>query len=85
MPPPCIYVFPATIPSPRNNPAPVAQSLQQVELLLAFHHCFHGEDNEVNFVDFVVRHDGSDTVRSTVIRRGDEIQRKSGETPIHRV
>ena len=39
LPPPCIYLFPATIPSPRNNPHPVAQSLDDVHLLKASHAC----------------------------------------------
>jgi hypothetical protein len=81
--PPCIYVFPPTIPSTRNNPRPTAQSLDNVLLLKAFHECFHGIDSEVNYVDFEVEHDGADTVRRSRIRRaGSEIQ--SGWTAIRR-
>ena len=40
LPPPCIYVFPSTIPTPRNNANPRAQPLAAVELLQAFHRCF---------------------------------------------
>lgn len=84
LPPPCIYMFPATIPSPRNNPNPQAQPLQQVELLAALHQCFRGADDEVNYVDFSVGYRGTDTVRKTTIRRAGVIQRESDETPIQR-
>lgn len=70
LPPPCIYVLPATIPSPRNNPNPTAQNLEDVQLLQAFHECFGGTDNEINFVDFEVQHRGADTLRTTTVRRG---------------
>lgn len=85
LPPPCIYVFPATVPSPRNNPHPVAQALGAVHLLQAFHTCFGGADDEVNYVDFSVEHRGADTLRTTVVRRGNAVQKESEATPIRRV
>jgi len=84
LPPPCIYVFPATIASPRNNPKPIAQPLVDVHLLKAFHECFHGADDEVNYVDFEIEHNGADTERLTRIRRGGEVARESELTPIQR-
>jgi hypothetical protein len=81
--PPCIYVFPPTIPSPRNNPRPLAQSLEDVSLLKAFHECFCGEDSEINYVDFEIEHHEADTVRRSRIRRGNT-QIESGWTPIRR-
>ena len=85
LPPPCIYVFPATIPSPRNNPNPIAQSLQSVEILQAFHSCFQGRDDEVNYVDFEVSYRGTGTIiRKTRIRRAGAIRRESKQTPIRR-
>jgi hypothetical protein len=84
LPPPCIYVFPATIPSPRNNPHPKAQPLQHVELLSAFHQGFGGYDDEINYVDFSIGHQGAETVRKTTIRRAGIVQRESTETPIQR-
>jgi hypothetical protein len=81
--PPCIYVFPSTIPSPRNNPRPVSQSLDDVLILKAFHECFAGRDDEVNYVDFEVEHREAETVRRSRIRRaGAEIE--SGWTAIRR-
>ncbi|GAB3030098.1 hypothetical protein GCM10027285_10790 [Oleiagrimonas citrea] len=84
LPPPCLYVFPATIPSPRNNPSPKPQSLNDVELLKAFHDCFKGKDSEVNYVDFEVRYKNSETERKTRVVRDGVVQRESDFTPIKR-
>ncbi len=84
LPPPCIYVMPATVPSPRTNPTPAAQALEDVHLLQAFHDCFGGRGDEVNFVDFEIEHQGAETMRRTRIRRGGEVVRESQFTPIRR-
>lgn len=84
LPPPCIYVLPATIPSPRNNPHPPAQRIEDVELLAAFNDCFGGEADEINYVDFQVEYRGADTVRTTTIARDGEAQRVSNATAIRR-
>lgn len=84
LPPPCIYVMPATIPSPRNNPHPAPQRLEDVQLLKAFHDCFKGRDDEVSFVDFEVRHQGPDTERKTRVVRAGVTQRESDMTAIRR-
>ncbi|MBU1397042.1 MAG: hypothetical protein KKE84_13015 [Gammaproteobacteria bacterium] len=84
LPPPCIYLLPATIPSPRNNPSPPPQQLQDVELLQAFANCFHADANDLNYVSFAVSHDGAETVRSTTITRNGVVQRQSGQTAIRR-
>lgn len=84
LPPPCIYVFPATVPSPRNNPHPPAQQLKDVELLTAFNNCFRGRDDEINFVDIEVEYKGGDTLRKTTVQRNNEEQRVSGRTAIRR-
>ncbi|KVU88405.1 hypothetical protein [Burkholderia ubonensis] len=84
VPPPCIYVFPSTVPSPRNNPNPMAQSLADVQLLDAFNNCFAGTADEVTYVDFEVSHAGSDTVRTTQLRRNGVVQRRSEPTAIRR-
>ncbi|MCA1986080.1 MAG: hypothetical protein LDL27_06350 [Desulfovibrio sp.] len=84
LPPPCIYLFPPTIPSPRNNPSPAPQAIGQVELLQAFHLCFGGIDEELNSVHITVAHQGAETVRSTSVIRGGVPQRESGMTAIRR-
>jgi hypothetical protein len=84
LPPPCIYVLPATIPSPRNNPHPPSQKLEDVELLKAFHDCFNGQPEEVSYVDFEVAYKEADTVRTTRVHRDDELQQESNATAIRR-
>lgn len=84
LPPPCIYVLPQTVPSPRNNPAPTAQKLEDVEILQAMNDCFNGLESEVNYVDFEVEHKGQDTARKTIVSRDSLVQKSSGLTPIRR-
>lgn len=85
IPPPCIYIFPSTIPSPRNNPSPVVPNISEVGILKAFHDAFGGSDRHVNTVNFEVSHQGPETVRSTVIRRDGQVVRQSARpTPIRR-
>lgn len=84
LPPPCIYVLPGTIPSPRNNPRPQPQQLKEVQLLQAFHDCFNGRDDEVNYVSFEVGYQGTDTVRTTRVVRNGVTVMESDATPIRR-
>jgi hypothetical protein len=84
LPPPCLYLFPATIPSPRNNPKPEPQKLADVGLMQAFLDCFKGSPEEVNYVTIEVAHQGADTVRSTTIKRGGVVERQSELIAIRR-
>ena len=84
LPPPCIYLFPATIPAPRNNPAPKAQVLEAVELLTAFNACFGGTANEINTVDFDVENRGADILRTTRVTRDGVVVQESAPTAIRR-
>jgi hypothetical protein len=83
LPPPCIYIFPSTVPHPRNNPTPAAQSIDDVQFLKALHQGFRGNDDELNYVDFQVNYKGTDIIRKTRIRRGTESQ-ESGFVSIRR-
>ncbi|MCF6221428.1 MAG: hypothetical protein L3J65_09965 [Robiginitomaculum sp.] len=84
LPPPCIYTFPATIPSPRNNPKPPARQLQDVEILRAFHCCFMGNDDEVNHVEIEAAMKGVEVVRQTTITRNSKVRRQSAYSAIKR-
>ena len=84
LPPPCIYLFPDTIPSPRNNPSPEPHSIDDVGLLKALHECFQGSDDELNLVQLEVAHQGSETVRTTSVHRGGVLRKESDRTPIQR-
>jgi hypothetical protein len=82
--PPCIYLFPRTVPSVRNNPNPEPHKLEEVGFLMALNTCFNGYLPEINRVRFKVAHQGGDTVRTTSIERGGILQRESRPTPIRR-
>lgn len=84
LPPPCVYAFPATIPSPRNNPNPPAQPIENVEFLAALHSAFGGRPEEVNSVSIAVGYQDRDTVRSTTVERGGVIVAQSEPTAIRR-
>ena len=85
LPPPCVYVLPDTIPHARNNPHARAQRLADVELLTAFHDCFGGQADEVNYVDYRAEQRGADTHRSTRITRAGQEAMSTRATPIRRV
>ena len=84
LPPPCIYLFPRTVPSVRNNPNPEPHKLKDVGFLFALNECFGGYFDEINHVRFLVAHQGGDTVRTTSIERANVTQRKSRATAIRR-
>lgn len=84
LPPPCIYLLPATIPSPRNNPNPTPQRLEEVQILQAFYDCFRCENSEVNYVDFSVTYRGSELLRKTRVTRNEVVQQESQYTAIRR-
>lgn len=84
VPPPCVYLFPGTIPSPRNNPCPKPQKIKNVELLNAFHQCFGGLDSELNEVEIEVSYQDADLVRTTRISRNGSEVVTSNKTPIQR-
>jgi hypothetical protein len=84
LPPPCIYLFPATIPSARNNPNPPPQSLGDVQILDALYQCFGGTQDELSYVGFEVGHQGAETVRTTRVTRNGIVQFESRPTPIQR-
>lgn len=84
LPPPCLYLFPGTIPSPKNNPNPTPHALGDVQLMQAFNDCFGCQPEEINYVNFDVAYRGTDTVRTTRITRGGIVQRESDPTAIRR-
>lgn len=84
VPAPCLYLFPNTIPSARNNPSPRAQDISDVEILSAFHNCFGGRTDELHEVQFTVAHQGAETVRTTTVLRGGRAVKASQPTPIKR-
>jgi hypothetical protein len=84
LPPPCVYLFPRTVPSVRNNPTPRVNSLTDVGILDAMHRCFRGEEKDINSVSIEVAHRGVETVRKTTITRDGVVQKTTEPTPIRR-
>ena len=85
IPPPCIYLFPATIPSPRTNPNPRPHRLDEVGILNAFYSAFGCTEEYLNTVEFTVGHEGAEVVRSTkVTRNGIVVKGTTRPTPIQR-
>lgn len=85
LPPPCIYLFPRTVPHPRNNPRPPAHALEDVGFLQALHSAFGGLDTHLNYVEFSVAYAGTETVRETTITRaGVVVAETQRPTPILR-
>ena len=84
LPPPCVYVFPATTPTARDNPMPPAQPIENVQILNAINQCFGGRSEELNSVTFEVASRGADTVRTTRIYRNGVVVKASKPTPIKR-
>ncbi|MDP3115950.1 MAG: hypothetical protein Q8N19_02425 [Phenylobacterium sp.] len=83
-PPPCVYVFPSSIPY-AAQPLARAQPLEAVEFLAALHAGFAGWPEEVNYVDFEIAAAGEELHRRTTIRRGGQVVSASDMTPIRRV
>jgi hypothetical protein len=84
LPPPCLYLFPATIPSPRNNPSPATHTLESLEFLTALHTHFKGREEEVFTVSLSTRYSGRDLQRMTVVSSGGAVVQESGWQAIRR-
>jgi hypothetical protein len=84
LPPPCLYLFPRTIPSPRNNPAPPPHTVVDLEFVSILSQRFGVLPDEVYSVEFAVRYRGADLERLTTISRTKSPQRTSTWTPIRR-
>ena len=82
--PPCIYLFPSSIPSVRNNANPASHKLKDLEFLNALHLCFGGTDDELHSVRFNVAYKDSDLVRTTTVSRSGMDDVESKPTPIRR-
>lgn len=84
LPPPCIYLFPRTIPEPRNNPKPRCWRLEQVKFLKILHEAFKGDAEDVTEVRIEADMDGATVRRTTrLVRNGVEIT-ASQPTPVKR-
>ncbi len=72
VPPPCIYLFPRTIPDPRNNPSPMCWRLGEVKFLDALAKVFRSKAADVTEVKIEARMRESDVQRRTSYSKGGE-------------
>lgn len=84
LPPPCIYLFPATIASPRNNPVAVPQALGNVEFLAALSAGFKGASADCLGVQFEAQNLGNSQQRRTIIMKDGVAVKTSKWTTIKR-
>lgn len=84
LPPPCIYLFPKSVPTVRDNANPDPHALKDVTFLDALNTCFGGFYDEINSVRLKVDYKGKDTVRTTSVERGGQLQQASKATAIRR-
>jgi hypothetical protein len=84
LPPPCIYTFPRTIPSARNNPMPPVHQLPDIQFLSVLAARFGVPPEETYQVALGVRQRGNEVERMATISRNGAVDRVSGWTPIRR-
>jgi hypothetical protein len=82
VPPPCIYLFPRTIPDPRNNPKPPIRKLNETHFLKALAKVFGCDASEITDVNIHVRMEGANTVRKTILKRGTQVVKESDWTEL---
>ena len=71
LPPPCIYLFPGTVPHPRANATPRPNTLQDVSFLETLHQAFGGDNAELTEVHIACRYQGNDIERQTKLVRNE--------------
>jgi hypothetical protein len=84
VPPPCIYLFPRTLPDPRNNPCPECWRLDERPFLSALARAFGCRDDDVVEVSVEARMNQNDVERRTALRRAGTTVRTSGWTALKR-
>ncbi len=74
VPPPCIYLFPRSIPDPKNNPEPPVWQIAEVKLLDALINTFNGDDSDIIEVHIHARmHEADIQRRTTFVCLGDQL------------
>jgi len=84
VPPPCLYLFPRSLPNPRNNPHPAVWKLEEVRLLHTLWKNFQGRPEDLIQVQIETRMEGADIQRRTRFTRQGEEFSTSGWTTIRR-
>lgn len=69
VPPPCLYLFPRTIPNARNNPSPPTRELAEVGLMQVMYEAFKCEPSDITHVVIEAQMDGVEVQRKTTLVR----------------
>lgn len=84
VPPPCIYLFPRSVPDARNNPTPRPWALQDVHFLNILAQAFPVPQNEAISVEIEARMNGVDVQRLTRYKTGTSVLHESNWTTVRR-
>ncbi len=84
VPPPCLYLFPRSVPDPRNNPNPGGSALRDIGFFQALYDVFECDAHDVVSVEIEARMEGANVQRRTTLRRNKEIVRASKWTELKR-
>jgi hypothetical protein len=84
VPPPCIYLFPRTVPDPRNNPKPKVWRLEEITFLKALWECFNGNKNDIIEIHLHAKMEDVSVVRQTTLQRDGVVLTESKWTKIKR-
>jgi hypothetical protein len=84
VPPPCLYLFPRTIPDPRNNPAPSTHQLHELSFLQSLYDEFNGNQEDIVTVRIETRMAGADVERKTSYYRNNDKIAESNWTELRR-
>lgn len=84
VPPPCLYLFPRTVPDARNNPSPRCWSVSEVRFASSLARVFGTPEAEVVSVSIEVRMTNADVERLTTFSVDGEIIASSDWTKLNR-
>jgi len=84
VPPPCIYLFPRSLPDPRNNPDPPVWQLAQLPMISAMAQVFGCRPGEIYEVHIRTRLVASGIQRITELRQDGKVCGESGWTAVKR-
>lgn len=84
LPPPCLYLFPRSIPDARNNPTPGTWQLSDIRFLNVLAEAFAIPETETITVEIHARMDGVNVQRKTRFIRDNGLLHESAWTSIRR-
>jgi hypothetical protein len=84
VPPPCIYLFPHSVPDPRNNPSPSVWNIKDVSFLNGLAKAFRCKKDEINRIMIETRMNGNDVERRTRFMHDESIFLESQWSAIKR-